>query len=180
VIAFAEREREIKEALEFASKQQVKLVLAGVRKPGEQLDAIAKKGVPVILGHTQTSVDQDDDPYDEPYTLPSKLHAAGVKFCFATFDSEFARNLPYQAAQAVPYGLPYDTALRAVTLTAAEIWGVDKDYGSIEKGKIADLVLTDGDLLDPRTNVKQMFIRGNEVNLESKHTRLYKKYLARP
>jgi imidazolonepropionase-like amidohydrolase len=180
LVAFASHEREIREAIEFAGKQQVKLVLAGVRKPGATLDTIAKKQIPVILGRTQTGADEEDDPYDEPYALPAKLHAAGVKFCFATFDTEFARNLPYQASQGVPYGLPYDEALRAVTLNAAEIWGIDKDYGSIDTGKVADLVVTDGDLLEVRTSVKMVFIRGSEVDLETRHTRLYKKYLARP
>jgi imidazolonepropionase-like amidohydrolase len=180
LIAFASHEREIREVIEFADKQQVRLVLAGVRKPGAALETIAKKKIPVILGRTQTGADEEDDPYDEPYALPAKLHTAGVKFCFATFDAEFARNLPYQASQGVPYGLPYDEALRAVTLNAAEIWGIDRDYGSIEAGKVADLVLTDGDLLEVKTDVKMVFIRGNEADLETRHTRLYKKYLARP
>ena len=180
LIVFAEHEREIKEAIEFADKQNVKLVLAGVRKPGVALAMIAKKKIPVILGRTQVGAEEEDDPYDEPYTLPAKLNDAGVKFCFGTFDEQFARNLPYQASQGVPFGLPYDAALRSVTLSAAEIWGIDKDYGSIEKGKVADLVVTDGDLLEVKTNVKMLFIRGSEVDLETKHTRLYKKYMARP
>ena len=180
LIAFASKEREIRESIEFADKQQVKLVLAGVRKPGAQLETIARRRIPVILGRNQTAVDEEDDPYDEPYALPGKLHAAGVKFCFATFDTEFARNLPYQASQAVPYGLSYDDALRSVTLSAAEIWGIDKDYGSIDVGKMADLVVTDGDMLEVSTNVKMVFIGGNEADLETRHTRLYKKYAARP
>jgi imidazolonepropionase-like amidohydrolase len=180
LVAFAAHEREIKEAIEFAEKQSVKLVLAGIRKPGATLDAIAKKKIPVILGRTQVETDEEDDPYDEPYTLPAKLNEAGVKFCFGTFDEQFARNLPYQASQGVPFGLPYDAALRSVTLSAAEIWGIDKDYGSIEAGKVADLVVTDGDLLEVKTNVKMLFIRGSEVDLETRHTRLYKKYMARP
>lgn len=180
LVAYAVHEREIKEAIEFAEKQNVKLVLAGVRKPGAALETIAKKKISVILGLTQAETDEEDDPYDEPYSLPSKLNEAGVKFCFGTFDTQFARNLPYQASQGVPFGLPYDAALRSVTLSAAEVWGIDKDYGSVEAGKVADLVVTDGDLLEVKTNVKMLFIRGNEVDLETKHTRLYKKYLTRP
>jgi imidazolonepropionase-like amidohydrolase len=180
LVAFASHEREIKDAIEFAEKQNVKLVLAGVSKPRAALELIAKKKIPVILGRTQVGTEDDDDPYDEPYTLPAKLNEAGVKFCFGTFDEQFARNLPYQASQGVPFGLPYDAALRSVTLNAAEIWGIDKEYGSIEAGKVADLVVTDGDLLEVKTNVKMLFIRGSEVDLETKHTRLYKKYMARP
>jgi imidazolonepropionase-like amidohydrolase len=180
LVAFASHEREIKDAIEFAEKQNVKLVLAGVSKPRAALELIAKKKIPVILGRTQVGTEDEDDPYDEPYTLPAKLNEAEVKFCFGTFDEQFARNLPYQASQGVPFGLPYDAALRSVTLNAAEIWGIDKEYGSIEAGKVADLVVTDGDLLEVKTNVKMLFIRGSEVDLETKHTRLYKKYMARP
>lgn len=180
LVAYAVHEREIKETIEFAERQNVKLVLAGIRKPGATLETIAKKKISVILGLTQVETDEEDDPYDEPYSLPSKLNEAGVKFCFGTFDTQFARNLPYQASQGVPFGLPYDVALRSVTLSAAEIWGIDKDYGSVEAGKVADLVVTDGDLLEVKTNVKMLFIRGSEVDLETKHTQLYKKYMARP
>lgn len=180
LVAFAPHEREIKEAIEFAETQKLRLVLAGVTKPRSALELIAKKKIPVILGRTQVGTEEEDDAYDEPYTLPARLNEAGVKFCFGTFDEQFARNLPYQASQGVPFGLPYDAALRSVTLTAAEIWGIDKDYGSIETGKVADLVVTDGDLLEVKTNVKMLFIRGSEVDLETRHTRLYKKYMARP
>jgi len=90
------------------------------------------------------------------------------------------RNLPYQAATAVGFGLPKDEALKAVTLNAAQIWGVSDKLGSIEEGKAADLVITDGDPLEASTNIKQLFIKGKNVDLESKHKRLYDKYLNRP
>jgi len=176
----AVREREIREALEFAAREKLRIVLAGVRRPGKALEEIAKRNIPVVLGTTFATPLEEDDPYDDPFTLPARLHQAGVKFCFASFGVQFARNLPYQAAQAVPYGLPYDEALKSVTLNAAEIWGIDSEYGSIDKGKFADLIVTDGDPLEVRTQVKMMFIKGVAVDLESKHTRLYKLYSARP
>lgn len=176
----AVREREIREALDFAARERLKIVLAGVRRPGKTLEEIARRNIPVILGTTFVTPLEEDDPYDEPFTLPARLHQAGVKFAFASFGVQFARNLPYQAAQAVPFGLPYDEALKSVTLNAAQIWGIDNDYGSIEKGKLADLTVTDGDPLEVRTQVKMMFIKGVPVDLESKHTRLYKRYSARP
>jgi imidazolonepropionase-like amidohydrolase len=180
LMIFAAREREIREALDFAARERLKIVLAGVRRPGKTLEDIAKRNVPVVLGTTFVSPLEEDDPYDEPFTLPARLHQAGVKFAFASFGVQFARNLPYQAAQAVPFGLPYDEALKSVTLNAAQIWGIDSEYGSIEKGKYADLIVTDGDPLEVRTQVKMMFIKGMPVDLESKHTRLYKMYSARP
>ncbi len=180
LMIFAAREREIREALDFAARERLKIVLAGVRRPGKTLEDIAKRNIPVVLGTTFVSPLEEDDPYDEPFTLPARLHQAGVKFAFASFGVQFARNLPYQAAQAVPFGLPYDEALKSVTLNAAQIWGIDSEYGSIEKGKYADLIVTDGDPLEVRTQVRMMFIKGVPVDLESKHTRLYKMYSARP
>ena len=133
----------------------------------------------VILGNTQELPLEEDDPYDSVYSLPAELHKAGVKFAFGTFDVQFARDLPYQPASAVPFGLPYEEALKSVTINAAEIWGVAGKLGSIEPGKLADLVLTDGDLLEVRTQVKRMWIAGREVDLSSRHIKLYEKYSAR-
>ena len=180
LMVVAVREREIREAVAWAAKENIRIVLAGIRKPGRMVEEIAKQRIPVILGTTQTTTLDEDDSYDSQFALPAELQKAGVKFAFGSFDVQFARNLPYEASQAVPFGLGYDEALRAVTLTAAEIWGIADNYGSIEKGKTADLVITNGDLLEVSTEVRQMFIQGEEVDLESKHTRLYKKYLARP
>lgn len=180
VVVYAAREREIREAVAWAEKERVKLVLAGVIRPGKMTEELAKKKIPVILASTFRPPSEDDDPYDEPYALPGELVKAGVKVAFASFGTQFARNLPYEAAQAVPFGLPYDEALKSVTLNPAEIWGVADRYGSVEKGKVADLIVTDGDPLEIQTQIKFMFIKGEQVDLESKHTRLYKKYLARP
>lgn len=180
IMVLASREREIREAVDWAERERLKIVLANVREPGKMTEELAKKKIPVILGSPFTTPIDDDAAYDEPFTLAAVLHKAGVKIAFASFGTQFARNLPYEAGQSVAFGLPYDEALKSVTLNAAEIWGVADQYGSIEPGKWADLVVTDGDLLEVKTNVKMMFIKGAPVDLESKHTKLYKKYLARP
>ena len=180
LMVLASREREIREAIEWADQERVKIILANVRKPGKALDLIVKKSIPVIVSPTLAAPQDEDDPYDEPYTNPATLAKAGVQIAFGSFGNEFSRNLPYQAAMAVNFGLPYEEGLKAITLNPARIWGVADKYGSIEPGKMADLILTDGDLLEARTQVKMMFIHGVAVDLESKHTRLYKKYLARP
>ena len=101
-----------------------------------------------ILGRVLALPDQEDDQYDESFTEPGLAYKAGVKFAFGTFNNEFVRNLPYQAATAVGFGLPYDEALKAVTINAAQIWGHDKEIGSVEKGKWADLMVTTGDPLE--------------------------------
>ncbi len=176
----AVREREIRDALAFAEQEKVKIILVGVRRPGGAVEEIAKRKIPVILGSPFVPIQEEDDPYDATSTLAADLHRAGVKIAFASLGAQFARNLPYQAGHSVAYGLPYDAALRSVTLNAAEIYGVADRIGSIDPGKYADLIVTDGDPLEIRTQVKMMFVKGEPVDLESKHTRLYKKYRARP
>ncbi len=180
VLITAVRERAVREALLFAGKQKIRIILAQVREPGKQLEEIKARNIPVILGPTLALPLEEDDPYDSAFTLPAELHRAGIRFAFGSFSTSFARNLPYQAAAAVAYGLPHEEGLKALTLNAASIWGVEKEVGSIEKGKWADLVVTDGDPLEIRTNVKHLFIRGKSVGVESRHTKLYEKYLSRP
>jgi len=180
VLINAVRERAIREAVQWAEKERIKVILSGVRRPGSTLAELKAKNIPVILGPTQALPMEEDDPYDAAFTLPAEMHRAGVKFAFGSFGNQFARNLPYQAATAVGFGLPYEEALKSVTLYPAQIWGVDDRMGSIETGKSADFIITDGDPLEVQTQVKRMFVDGKEVDLESKHTLLYKKYLARP
>lgn len=180
VLIPAVRERDIRHAIAFAEQEKVRIILAGVRRPGAAAEEIAKKKIPVILGSPFVTAMEEDDPYDATFTVAAELHRAGVKFAFASFGAQFSRNLPYQAGQSVAYGLPYETALRALTLNAAEIYGVADRMGSIEPGKLADLIVTDGDPLEIRTQVKMMFVKGRSVDLESRHTRLYRKYRARP
>jgi imidazolonepropionase-like amidohydrolase len=180
VVITAVRERAVHDAVEFAGQERIRAVLADVREPGKMLPELKAKGIPVILGKTLELPLEDDDPYDAPSTLPSEFYKAGVKFAFASFSSSFARNLPYQAANAVAFGLPYTEALKAVTINAAEIWGVGDKMGSIDEGKWADLMITDGDPLEAKTQIKLLFIKGKPVDLENKHHQLYEKYLNRP
>lgn len=176
----AERERAIKDAIAFAEKEKVKIIIADPREIGSTGPALKAHNIPVVLGKTFELPMRDDDPYDAPYTLPNDFYKAGVKICFGTFDVEFARNVPFEAAQAVAFGLPKEEALKALTINSAQILGVGEQLGSIEKGKAADLFLADGDPLQASTNIKQMFIAGREVSLESRHTREYEKWMKRP
>jgi imidazolonepropionase-like amidohydrolase len=180
VAVVAVRERAIREALQFAEKEKIRMILAEPREAAKLAAEIKAKNVPVILGPTQTAPLNEDDPYDAPYTLPAELHKAGIKFALGTFGNQFARNLPYNAAQAVAYGLPALEGLKAITLNAAEIWGIADQYGSLDRGKWADMMVTDGDPLEVRTEVKQLFIQGREVSLDNKHLRLYQQYNKRP
>lgn len=176
----AMREKPIRDAIAFSDKEKVKIIIAGGRDFGATLADLKSRKIPVIAPPTLALPLNDDDAYDQAFTLPSELYKAGVKFAFGSFGNQFSRNLPYQAAAAVGFGLPYNEALKAVTLNAAEIWGVGDQIGSIDKGKWADLMVTDGDPLEAKTNVKMLFIKGRPVDLSNKHTKLYEKYLARP
>lgn len=175
----AQKERTIREAIAFAKKQNVKIILLDVTKPGKAMELIKQHNIPVVVGKPTSLPEDEDDPYDAAYSLPGQLYKAGIQFAFGTYDNQFARNLPYEAAFAVAYGLPHEEALKALTIGAAEIFGVSNEIGSIEKGKSADFVVTDGDPLEVRTQVKMLFIRGKNVSLETKQTRLYEKYMNR-
>ena len=179
VAVSAGRASSIHDAIAFAEKQNIKIVILQPRELGKAAAELKAKNVPVILGRVLALPEAEDTPYDGAFTLPAEAYKAGVKFAFGTFNNEFVRNLPYQAATAIAFGLPADEALKAVTINAAEIWGVSDKLGSIDKGKIADLVVTDGDILEIQTQVKHLIIRGTEVSLANKQTKLNDKYMSR-
>jgi imidazolonepropionase-like amidohydrolase len=145
---------------------------------------LAAKRIAVVYGHTFTQPVRDTASYDVQFRAPEVLHQAGVQITFSlgsdSFDAPLIRNLPYSAAQAVAFGLPEDEALKGLTLYPAQLAGVAGRLGSIEAGKDATLFAADGDILDIRAHVKQMWIVGKAVSLESRQTRLYEKYKNRP
>jgi len=175
----AVREREIREAIAFGDKQKIKIILAGAYEAYKVAPLLASKKIAVVLGPTRTLPLHPDDPEDLSYSIPGLLAKAGVKFAIATFSSTASRNLPYQAATAVPYGLSENDAYKAVSLNAAEIFGIGKTLGSIDEGKSADLIVTDGDPLDVRTHVNMVFIAGKPASLDTRQKQLYEKYLGR-
>lgn len=176
----ADTARDIRNAVEWAKKEKLRMVLRGGREAASVADLLRQENVPVILDSIVALPAREDDPYDASFTVPRDLAKAGLKFALSVSSSSDARNLPYEAGFAAAYGLLREAALRAVTLSAAEILGVGDQIGSIETGKSADLVVTDGDMLELRTKVKALYIAGRSVSLETKHTRLYERYLNRP
>jgi len=175
----AGRANSIHDAIAFAEKQNVKIVILQPREIGKVGAELKAKNIPVILGRVLALPDNEDAAYDQAFTLPLEAYKAGVKFAFGTFSNEFIRNLPYEAATAVAFGLPYDEALKAVTINPAQIWGVGDKLGSVEKGKVADLIVTDGDPLEIQTHIKRLYIKGKEVPLTNKQVRLYERYMGR-
>ncbi|HWC97423.1 MAG TPA: amidohydrolase family protein [Candidatus Sulfopaludibacter sp.] len=179
VAVSAARASTIHDAVQWAKKQNIKLVILQPREIGKAAADLKAENVPVVFGRVLALPETEDSAYDEAFTLPAEAYKAGVKFAFGTFTNEFVRNIPYQAATAVAFGLPYEEALKAVTINPAQIWGSSDQVGSVEKGKIADLIVTDGDPLEIQTQVKHLYIKGKEVSLENKQTRLYQRYLNR-
>jgi imidazolonepropionase-like amidohydrolase len=180
VLVFADRAHDIRNAIEFCDKQKLKMILAGGEQAYRVKDLLRSKGIPVILRPTLTLPNEEDDAYDRLLSQPAELAAAGVKIAFGSFDNSFARRLGQQAANAVAYGLPYDEALKAVTVYPAEIFGVADQVGTLETGKIANIIVTNGDPLELTTEVKYLFIKGQSTSLDNRHLRLYEKYLNRP
>jgi imidazolonepropionase-like amidohydrolase len=170
---------QIRGVLALADSFGIKVVLRGAREAWRLADTLAMRKIPVIVGPL-TSVPGADDPYDMTYANPGVLTRAGVKIAFQTSDAANSRNLPYNAALAVAYGLDADAALRALTINAAEIFGVADRYGSLAPGKVANVVVTTGDPMDVRSVVRHLFIRGQPVPLDDRHTRLYEQFRARP
>ena len=141
------------------------------------LDFLKENKVSVILDETQRLPRRDENDVDLPFKLPRILHEAGVDFALSMPGFYTVRNLPFQAGQAVGQGLPYEEAVKALTLSPARIAGINSFCGTIEKGKDGTLVISEGDLLDYRTaKVKHAFIQGREVDLDNKQTALYRKF----
>lgn len=178
----ADDARQIRAAVKWARTNQFKIFLAEARDAWKVADLLASNNVPVIFNHVFTQPQRDSDAYDAHFTAPALLHKAGAKVVFglSSYRASLVKNLPYDATQAVAFGLPAEEALKGVTLYPAQVAGVADRLGSIETGKDATMFATDGDLLDVRSNVKRMWIAGKEVSLESRHTRLYEKYKNRP
>ncbi len=184
VIIHANSQKQIESALDWATKRGWRPVIAGGRDAWRVAARLAKHNVPVIFEHTFTLPPRDFDRYDIQYRAAGILHKAGVKVAFseglARFAASNARNLPYSAAQSAAHGLSRAEALKGITLNTAQILGVAKRLGSIESGKEATFFAANGNILDIRTQVKQMWIAGKKVSLANRHTRLYKKYRNRP
>ncbi|MGC1107728.1 MAG: amidohydrolase family protein [Candidatus Acidiferrales bacterium] len=177
VVAF--QARDIRNAVEFCQKQNVRMILAGASEAWKTIDLLKQDNVPVIIGPVLSMPQSDDDPYDSEYAMAGQLYAAGVKIAFGSFNTSMSRRLSQYAGTAVGYGLPREEALKAVTVNAAQMLGLN-DIGTIEPGKVANIVVTDGDLLELRTHVKYLFIQGQPTSLDNKQLELYERFSKRP
>ncbi|HEX7294527.1 MAG TPA: amidohydrolase family protein [Pyrinomonadaceae bacterium] len=173
VIFRADREAEIRGALKFAEEMKLKPIILGGDDAFKVASLLKEKNVPVVLTGVFSLPNNEDDFYDQLYENPSRLQQAGVRFAISTGDAGAeVRNLPLYAGMASAFGLSKSDALKSVTLYPAQILNVADRLGSIEPGKTANLVVTDGDLLEIRTHIKYLFIDGRPVPLTSRHTEL--------
>ena len=182
VIIEATNHVDIRNAVEFAKGEKLNYLLAALSDSWKAADFLKENSVRVLIGSTLDMPTGADDPYDVVYRTPAILHQKGVVFAMSTLAQRLSdpRLLAYYAGNAVAHGLPHDVALRSVTLTPAEFLGVADRLGSIDKGKIANLVVATGDIFEYRTEVKYVFINGQMVGPDTKDLRLYEKYRNRP
>jgi imidazolonepropionase-like amidohydrolase len=175
VVLAAEEPNDVLTALDLANEFHLKVILSHVTHSASLLDKIAATKLPVIVGPIYEQP-KESERYDAVFSLPAQLAKRGVKIAFASFDAHMARNLPYAAGYAVAFGLPAEEALKALTINPAQMWGVDKDLGSLEVGKMGNVVVANGDPLEVKTDVKHVFIQGQEIPLVNKQTQLRDQY----
>ncbi|HYX53702.1 MAG TPA: amidohydrolase family protein [Candidatus Limnocylindrales bacterium] len=175
VVLAAEEANDVQTAMDLANEFHLKIILNHLTHASSILDKIAASGFPVIVGPIWEQP-KESERYDAVFRLPAEMQKKGIKIAFASYDAHQVRNLPYAAGYATAFGLPHDEALKAVTLNPAQMWGVDKDLGSLDTGKVANVVVANGDPLDVRTDVKHVFIDGAEIPLVNKQTELRDRY----
>ena len=180
VVMHADRAEDIRAAIEFTDEFKLKMILAGGDEVARVLPDLKSHNVPVLLGPILSLPENEDAPYDLLYSNAKTLSDNGIAFGIRSSEDHNARNLPYHAAACAAFGLPKDVALKAVTIFPAQIFGVADRIGSLEAGKMANIIVTDGDPLEIRTNVKRVFINGEDIPMESNQTLLYEKFRARP
>jgi imidazolonepropionase-like amidohydrolase len=175
VVLAAEEANDLQTAMGLAKEFHLKVILNHLTHSAAILDQVAASGFPVIVGPIYEAP-KESERYDAVYKLPAEMARRGIKIAFASYDAHNSRNLPYAAGYATAFGLSHDEALKAITLNPAQMWGVDKNLGSLDTGKIANVVVANGDPLDVKTDVKHVFIEGQEIPLVNKQTELRDQY----
>ena len=179
VIFSANTASQIRTAVAFAEEMKLKPVIMGGAEAHKEAALLKSRNIPVILTNVLAQP-SDDDPYDLNYEAAARLQRAGVRFSISTGGSGTSvRDLPWQAGIASAFGLPKDEALKAVTLYPAQAMNVQDKLGSLEVGKMANIVVTDGDILEAKSKTRYLFIDGRQVPLTSKHEDLYDLFRSR-
>lgn len=179
IIVDANTVAQMRDVIKFMDSLKVKVIIHGANEGWQFADTLAARQIPVILDGV-TGTPDNDDPYDLVFANPGVLQKAGVKLAFATGGASSARDLPYEVGLSIAYGLDAEEALKAMTIYPAQMFGVDREYGSIEVGKVANVIVTTGDPIDIRTSIKEVFVKGQRQKFDDRHTELYERYRARP
>ena len=179
VLIEAHSRQAIVEAIQFAESEKLKLVITGGTNAWKVAAALKTRDIPVIVGPVMRAPVKSWDPSDAPYANAGRLHEAGVRFCIRSDNASNSRNAPFEAAMAVAFGLPEAAALHSVTLGAARVLGIDKQVGSLDVGKHANIVILDGSPLQVTSQVKGVFVDGRPFRPESRQTRFYQRYRRR-
>jgi imidazolonepropionase-like amidohydrolase len=183
VFVYADEARQINAAIAWAEQENIRPIILGGQDSWRVADLLREKNIPVVLMPILRTPMRDWEGYDTPFSVAARLAKKGVHFCIAgdggtsnelKYNNE--RNLPYHAAMAAAFGLAKEEALKAITLYPAQILGVADRIGSLEPGKDATFIVTDGDPLEIVTRVERVFIQGKDVDLRNKHLMLYEKY----
>jgi imidazolonepropionase-like amidohydrolase len=173
--------RQIKQAMDLAKQYQLKLVIVGGRDSWRMADELAAAKVAVVFTAPYGIPERDDEANNTAFQTPALLQKAGVKFALSLDGYWDTRNVVFGAGQAISYGLTQEQALAAVTINAAQIAGVADKIGSLEVGKAATVVVSDGDIFDYLTHkVSAMWIDGREVTLNDRNKQLHQKYSQKP
>lgn len=170
---------DIQNAISWVKDKNIKVIFTGVAEGWRVAEEIAKSGIPVVTGPVQELPTRQSDRYDAPYSNAGKMAKAGVKVALRTDEEENVRNLPFHAAFAASYGLGKEEALKAVTINPAEIFGIADQYGSVEVGKRANLIISTGDPFETRSQILHVFIDGYRIPMSNRHIRLYQEFLER-
>ncbi|MDX5477990.1 MAG: amidohydrolase family protein, partial [Cyclobacteriaceae bacterium] len=170
---------DILSAIDWIKSKNVKAILTGVAEGWRVADKIAAANLSVITGPMLSIPTRQSDRFDAAYANPSKMAKAGVKVVIRTNDAENVRNLPFNAGFAAAYGMGKEEALKAVTINAAEVFGVEDRMGSIEEGKDATLLVATGDPFETKTQIRHVFIDGYRVPMSNRHIKLYQEFLER-
>ena len=165
-------------AIDFAKEFGFDVVIVGGSESFLIADLLKQNNIAVILQQMHELPATEDDDFDQPYKTPGQLQKAGVLFAINDSHEESRfRNLMFNAGTAAAYGLTKEEALQSITLNAAKILGINDRTGSLETGKDANIVISDGDILDMRSSIiTKAFIQGREVSLDNKQTQLYERY----
>lgn len=178
VIVAADGVAQINDAITWGKAEGLKIVIRGGQDAIHVAGRLKAENVPVILTSTMAAPEREYEGYDAAYSMPARLHAAGVKFAISGgAGALYTNRLPYEAGVAVAFGLPEEEALKAVTLNAAELMGVSDKVGSLDVGKEATLLITTGTPLDMTSNIEQAYIQGREINMMDIHRWFFQKYM---